>query len=271
MNPGSSEVQEQAAAPQGRQVGFRLPLAKPVVTYVLLGIILVVFVVDLVLAQLGGNDVLFLFGAQWNQAVATGWYWQLLTSTFLHAGLSHLAFNCYALYLLGRDTEGLYGSLWFTVIYFLSAVAGSLTWYVFGGLAPSVGASGAIFGLIGAEAAFFLRNRRLFGVYGQQRLRNVVVLIVINVALSFAVPNINILAHFGGLAAGFLVGLFMAPCYAVEWAPEGSMDPRSGAMLAAPTPLVVDTRANRDRFLAIALTVVILIGLVMAGNQRWVA
>ena len=271
MNSESSEVQDQSAAPQTRSVGLRLPLAKPVVTYVLLGIILLVFVGELVLNQLSGKDVVLAFGAQWNQDVAAGWYWQLLTSTFLHAGLSHLAFNCYALYIIGKDSEALYGSLWFTVIYFLSALAGSLTWYVLGGQDPSVGASGAIFGLIGAEAAFFVRNRRLFGAYGQQRLRNVVILIVINVALSFAVPNINILAHFGGLTAGFLVGLFLAPSYEVKWYQEGYPDPRQGSSLGASGPRVVDTRSNRDRILIIALTVIILIGLLLVGNQRWAA
>lgn len=262
----------QAAAQQTRSVGLRLPIAKPLVTYVLLGLIVVIFVADFLLGR-AGNDIIFILGAQWNPAVAKGAYWQLLTSMFLHdtSSLAHIAFNCYALYIIGRDTEGVYGSLWFAAIYFLSGLAGSIAWYVFGASEPSVGASGAIFGLIGAEAAFFLRNRKLFGAYGQQRLRTVVVLIVINAILGFAVANINILAHAGGLAAGFLVGLFLAPTYTVEWSSEGSWDPRAPGALGAPSPRLVDTRSNRDRYLAIGLAAVVLAGFLIAGNGRWAA
>jgi rhomboid protease GluP len=253
--------QRETPAPQGRSTGVRVPLARPRVTYVLLVLILIAFVADLLITQATGQRYLFIVGAQWNQDVAAGWYWQLLTSTFLHANLAHIAFNGYALYILGRDIEGLYGSLWFAVIYFLAGLAGSVAWYLFGTADPSVGASGAIFGLIGAEAAFFLRNRQLFGAFGRQRLTNVVVLLVINFLLGFTIPNVNYIAHLGGLAAGFLAGLAIAPVYAVAWSTSE----------AGMTPGLVDQRTSRQRAVAAVVVLFVLVALVLVGNQKWLA
>ncbi len=259
MNANQPGPEDDMAAPAGRSSGLAVPIARPRVTYVLLGVVLAVFVADLIITQLTGQRLVFMFGAQWNEAVAAGWYWQLFTATLLHASLSHLAFNCYALFVLGRDIEGLYGSLWFTVVYLVSGLAGSVAWYVLGGAEPSVGASGAIFGLIGAEAAFFLRNRQLFGAFGQQRLKNVAILLVINLVLGFTIPNINYIAHLGGLVAGFLMGLVLAPQYGVAWSYDGP----------GPTPRVVDSRTNRQRWLALAAALLILLILTVAGTQRW--
>lgn len=255
----SHSPEEEAFTPQQRSTRISVPVAQPRVTYILLVLLLLLFVADLVITEVTGRRWVFLLGAQWNEAVAAGWYWQLFTATFLHAGLTHLAFNCYALFILGRDIEGLYGPLWFTILYLLSGLAGSVAWYVLGSSDPSVGASGAIFGLFGAQAAFFLRNRQLFGALGRQRLTNVAVLLVINLVLGFTIPNINYIAHLGGLAAGFLLGLIFAPHYAVEWSYEG----------LGPVQRLVDSRANQQRWVALVATVIILLALVVVGNQRW--
>lgn len=257
-DPTGSPQDEFVASQQG-SAGVSVPIARPRMTYVLLGLLLVVFVADLLITQLTGRRWVFILGAQWNEAVAQGWYWQLFTAIFLHAGLTHLAFNCYALFVLGRDIEGLYGWRWFTVIYLVSGLAGSLAWYVLGTSDPSVGASGAIFGLIGAEAAFFLRNRELFGAFGRQRLTNVVVLLVINLLIGFTIPNINYIAHLGGLVGGFLMGLVLAPRYSVGWsyAEQG------------PAPRLVDSGADRQRWLGLIVAVLVLLALLMLGNQQW--
>ncbi len=252
--------QDPAAPPTERSTGLRLPVARPIVTYVLLVVLVLVFVADYyLLTDSLGRRIVYAYGAQANEYVAAGQYWRLLTSVFLHAGITHLAFNGYALFVLGRDIEGIYGSLWFTVLYFLSGLAGSVAWYVLGDPVPSLGASGAIFGLFGAEAAFFLRNREMFGQLGRQRLRSIVMLLVINLVIGFAIPNINYIAHLGGLAAGFLVGLGLAPTYALGWSQEAF----------EPTPRLVDTRTTLQRITFALLAVVILLGLVLVGNQRW--
>jgi len=239
--------------------GVRLPFSRPIVTYVLLGAIILVFIADIVFQQLTGSPVVAYLGAQVNSWVGAGEYWRLLASVFLHAGLTHLAFNGWALYSLGRDIESFYAPLWFTAIYFISGLAGSIAWYVLGSDSPSVGASGAIFGLIGAEVAYFVRNRQLFGAFGRQRLGNLAVLIGINLVFGFTVPNINNYAHIGGLIAGFLLGLALAPGYTVEWSLYGS----------APTGTLVDSRPQGLRVLIVLLALAVLLGLTLVGNQRW--
>jgi len=127
-------------------------------------------------------------------------YWRLLTSGFLHENLLHIGFNMYLLYLLGMMLEPALGSVKFAAIYFTSLLVGS-----FGALfatgAPSLGASGAIFGLMGA-AVIELRSRRMSvmesGIGG---------LIIINLIFSFTFSNISVGAHIGGLIGGTLAGL----------------------------------------------------------------
>ncbi len=127
-------------------------------------------------------------------------YWRLITSGFLHENLLHIAFNMYLLYLLGMMLEPALGSVKFAAIYFTSLLAGSLGALVATG-APSLGASGAVFGLMGA-AVIELRARRMSvmesGIGG---------LIIINLILSFTLANISVGAHIGGLIGGALAGL----------------------------------------------------------------
>jgi len=192
-------------------------MAKPVVTYVLLAAIAGVFLLETVFGGSTNMQTLVVLGAQVNSLVAAGQYWRLLSSMFLHIGIAHLAFNGYALYIIGRDVEMMYGSARFTAIYFLSGLAGSVLYFLVGpSVSVSAGASGAVFGLIGAQVAFFLLNRSLFGSFGRQRLGNLAVLLAINLALGL-MPGINMWAHLGGLAAGFGLALALAPRYEVTW------------------------------------------------------
>jgi rhomboid protease GluP len=240
-------------------VSIRLPLSRPIATYVLLALIVVVFVADFILEQLTGQPILFYLGAQVNSWVGAGEYWRLLSAIFLHGGLMHLAFNSWALYSLGRDIESFYGLLWFTVLFFISGLAGNIAWYVFGTDVPSIGASGAIFGLIGAEVAYFVRNRQLFGAFGRQRLGNLAILIGINLVFGFTVPNINNFAHLGGLTAGFLLGLGLSPGYTITASQEGY----------ALSHRLVDTQSQRVRVLVVLLALIVLFALFLIGNQRW--
>jgi rhomboid protease GluP len=171
----------------------------------------------------------------------------------------HLAFNGWALFSVGRDMESLLGSVWFTAIYLLAGLAGNVAYYRLGPNVPSLGASGAIFGLIGAEAAFFLRNRPLLGRFGRQRLGNLAMMIGINLVIGFKVPGINNYAHLGGLLTGFALGWVMAPRYQVEWSLVG----------AEPVGMMRDRTSKQRRWLAIAVVTLLLLGGVWLGNQRW--
>jgi membrane associated rhomboid family serine protease len=144
-------------------------------------------------------------------AVAAGEYWRLWTVTLLHGDLLHLALNVYALYLMGTIVERWYGSLRFLAIYLACAAAGSTASFVFGGDIPSVGASGAVFGLLGVLlAAGRLHHpvdRQARGIVSQ-----LAVLLVINIVIGFSSGGtIDNAAHLGGLAAGLWLGALVPP------------------------------------------------------------
>ena len=143
-------------------------------------------------------------------AVAHGEYWRLWTVTLLHGSLLHLFFNMYALYLAGPIVERWYGPVRFLVFYLACAAAGSVGSFVFGGDVPSVGASGAIFGLFGLLLA---AGRIHHPVDRQSRalVSQIGMLIVINIAFGFAVTGIDNAAHLAGLAAGLWLGAVIPP------------------------------------------------------------
>lgn len=135
--------------------------------------------------------------------VAAGEYYRLLTSAFLHGGIVHLLLNMYALYLFGPQLEAALGRLRFIVLYVVSALGGSALSYAFASpVQPSLGASGAVFGLLGA---YLVINRRL----GRDNT-GVLMLLAINLAYGFLVPNIDWRAHVGGLVTGGLVAAVIA-------------------------------------------------------------
>jgi membrane associated rhomboid family serine protease len=128
-------------------------------------------------------------------AIAGGQWWRLFTSGFLHFGPIHLLFNMLALWVIGKDFELVLGRVRFLAVYLIGLLGGSAAAFLFGSPSTQVaGASGAVFGLMGGLVVL-LRRMDL-------SLRPVVTLIVINLVISFVVPNISILGHLGGLVMG---------------------------------------------------------------------
>jgi len=220
-------------------VPMPLPVHKPVVTYVLLVGIGIAFLLELLLGGSTNTRTLYLMGAQVNSEIANGDYWRLLTAMFLHIGPMHLAFNAFALYSLGADLERYYGSVRFALIYFLSGLIGGVLYFVIGPLnVLSAGASGAIFGLIGAELAYIVTNRKLFGSMGRQRLTNLVFLLGVNLVLGFTVSGINNIVHIGGFLGGLGLGFALTPRYGLGWdeavsPPMPLLEDQSSRVLAA--------------------------------------
>lgn len=175
-------------------------------TVTLIAINAVAFLIEIAtgsggLSGLGGGftERFLLFGP----FVAEGEWYRLLTSGFLHAGLFHILFNMFALYVLGRLLEPSLGTPRFLLIYFASLLAGSFGVMLVSPNAAAVGASGAIFGLFGATLVI-ARGRGMNEIANQLGL-----LLVLNLVITFTVPRISIGAHLGGLVAGLLCGLIV--------------------------------------------------------------
>ncbi|NTU25096.1 rhomboid family intramembrane serine protease [Bacillus tequilensis] len=172
---------------------------KPIFTYVFIALQILMF---FLLERNGGStntETLVAFGAKENSLIAAGEWWRLLTPIVLHIGIAHLAFNTLALWSVGTAVERMYGSGRFLLIYLAAGITGSIASFVFSPY-PSAGASGAIFGCLGALLYVALSNRKMF-------LRtigtNIIVIILINLGFGFAVSNIDNSGHIGGLIGGF--------------------------------------------------------------------
>jgi membrane associated rhomboid family serine protease len=174
-------------------------------------ILIVTVVISLTAEFSTEGQTLFRLLALDKAALANGEYWRLWSVTLLHGGILHLAFNMYALYLAGPIVERWYGSIRFVVFYLTCAAAGSIGSFVFGGDAPSVGASGAIFGLFGlllaAGRLHHPVDRESRAIVGQLGT-----VILINLVFGFVSGgSIDNAAHIGGLLAGFWLGAVIPP------------------------------------------------------------
>lgn len=193
------ECMKEARASQPR-VRRALSSATPLVTYTLIGINVVVFLQQQFLPPLTGW---LWFAPAYVMTDLAFEPWRMITSMFLHGGILHLLFNMYALFLFGRILEAGFGRARYIALYLISGFGGSVAVLLLGDpMTPVVGASGAIFGLMGA---YFVIQRQLGG-----DVRGLLVLLVINIAILF-VPGSNISwqAHLGGLVIGAVVGLIL--------------------------------------------------------------
>lgn len=192
-----------------------IPSQRVIVTWLIIAVNVIVWV----LMELNGGsdnlDTLITFGAKVNDLIDRGEVWRLFTAMFLHIGIIHLAVNQYSLYVVGALLERFIGAVRFTVLYVVAGLCGSLASYWFSPNAISAGASGAIFGLLGALGVFFLLHRTLFGSAANRMLSNIVLVAAINLALGASFPGIDNWAHVGGLLGGILTGALLVPRYEV--------------------------------------------------------
>ncbi len=169
----------------------------PVITYGLIAINVVMFVLQTVFDDVYRELVM------WAPGVATGEEYRLLTSAFLHSGPAHLLLNMLALYFVGPSLERWLGWLRFIALYLVSALGGSVLVYLLTPIdVPTLGASGAIFGLLGAT---FVLSRRL-----NLDVRWVIGYLVVNLVFTFSAPQISWQGHIGGLLTGAALGAVYA-------------------------------------------------------------
>ncbi|MEJ2870275.1 rhomboid family intramembrane serine protease [Actinomycetospora sp. OC33-EN08] len=194
----------EAARTQRRGRPLRRPTA--VVVPALIAVNVAVFAwtaLDAGSVQQNTDGAVFSAGALVPLQVAGGDWWRLVTSGFLHIGPLHLLFNMVALWFIGRDIELALGRLRFSLLYGCSLLGGSAAVMVFGSpLTPTAGASGAIFGLMGALVVLLRRM--------QLPATSAMVIIGLNVVFSLTFPGISLLAHLGGLVVGTGVAAGMA-------------------------------------------------------------
>jgi rhomboid protease GluP len=183
-------------------------------TQIILGINVAVFL-GMVLAgstvmDFPGRELLQ-WGANAGALTMSGEWWRLLTNVFVHGGLFHIAFNMWCLWNLGALCESLYGRWTYGAIYLLCGVGASLASAAWHPYVPSVGASGAIFGLAGALiAAFKLGEFSIPRAALSGTLRSLGAFVIYNLIFGFALPGIDNTAHIGGLITGLIVGALIA-------------------------------------------------------------
>jgi rhomboid protease GluP len=219
-NTPASNVPQPASEPQ--PVRVPLPYSAPYVTYTLIGITIVFYLLQVGSVAVFGYPVSFtnidwleLYGARINDFIRAGQVWRFLTPALLHGSIPHIFFNMYALYSIGIGLERYFGGRRYLLLYILGAFTGNVTSFLFTA-GYSVGASTAIFGLIGAEAIFLIQNRKLFAGQFNRAIGNVIFIIVINLFLVGSLPGIDNWGHVGGLLGGLMFTSLAGPVWQVE-------------------------------------------------------
>ncbi|MDU3350439.1 MAG: rhomboid family intramembrane serine protease [Clostridium sp.] len=179
------------------------------VTYTIIILNILLYLIEVIKSRnLIDIDIytLIQMGAKVNVLINSGEIYRLLTSAFLHGGIIHIFFNMSALNIIGREVEAVYGSKRYIAIYVISALGESVVSYLFKPNSISVGASGAIFGLLGAMLLFGLKERDKIG---KQYMKNILETIGLNVIIGITIPNIDNFAHLGGLILGAITSFIL--------------------------------------------------------------
>jgi len=230
---------------------------RPAVVYALIAAIAVVWLATELTGGTSNLDNMIRWGANFAPLVTGGEYWRLLTASWLHFGVQHLALNAYSLYALGSDVESLFGRRRFLAMYLLSGVSGALLSYsLTNGL--SAGASTSIFGMFGAMLVYYYRQRDVIGPESRTQLRRMLVLLAINVVFGL-LPGTRIdnWGHAGGLLGGVALAWFLCPRYVRT---DGLM--RRDVELT--TPYIADENTLGRNWAVLALFVVVLAAFTVA-------
>ncbi len=271
--PPDTPAEEASVNQQPRMVRVSRRQQPPVVTYVILGLTILVYLfqelsksgvlyqpflglgtllmgsdlMNLLIVQSGSRDLPLLIGAKISPLIVEGQLWRLITPALLHASLAHIGFNMYALFAIGPSLESYYGRWRFLALYLLGALGGNiLSFWLSSGL--SVGASTAIFGLVAAEGVFIYQNRGLFGGQARRMLNNVIFIVAINLMLGLT-GGIDNWGHLGGLLAGLAFAWFAGPRLVVDFS---HMQPE-----------LVDQRSSTTAWLVAAVVAFLLVALAL--------
>jgi membrane associated rhomboid family serine protease len=176
---------------------------RAVIAYSLFALNIIIFI----LMELAGGSTneatMLAFGVKSNFEIDRGEIWRFVTPVFLHIGLLHLAFNSYAIWIVGPQVEKLYGASRFLFLYVLTGIAGVAASYWYHPFDASAGASGAVFGLFGVLLVFSFKYRKSIPTFFSQALgKGILLTIGINLVIGYMIPQVDNSAHLGGLIAG---------------------------------------------------------------------
>ena len=179
---------------------------QPIVTYIIMAICIILFILMELSGGSTNSQTLLKYGANLDVLVKNGEYYRLFTCIFLHIGIMHLLCNMYSLYIIGREVENLFGKIKYIIIFILSGIFGSIMSLAFTHNTISAGASGAIFGLLGALLYFGMHYRTYLG---ESIKRSIIPIIVVNLIIGFFAEGIDLAAHIGGLVGGILLAMMV--------------------------------------------------------------
>jgi membrane associated rhomboid family serine protease len=223
LKPADLEEQEEARLTGKMPFGAFLDSQKTPATFVVLAALAAVFVVAEVLGGSTDNKVLVRMGANYRPLVEQGEIWRLVTANFLHIGSVHLMVNGLSLFAVGPMLEKLFGTWKFLAIYVVAGVTGALASFLFNPDVPSAGASGAIFGLLGAMLIIGIHHQDAIPKHQKKSMRDLALLmLVINLSFGFislavnrffgpVVPQLDNMAHLGGLVGGTAMAALVGP------------------------------------------------------------
>jgi rhomboid protease GluP len=230
--PAPQEIPPSPAIPGGQSLAR--PVYRPYVTYVLIGICVVVYLLQAATSYFLKIDIPAALGVKDNNLIMQGQVWRLFTPMFLHGSILHIGFNMYALFYIGPMLERFYGRWRYLGLFILSGFGGNVISFMFSQY-QSLGSSTAIFGLLGAQGVLIYQNREIFGNIARRALSQVILIAVVNLVIGLT-PGIDNWGHIGGLIGGTLFAWFGGPVLQ-----------RQGQF--PPYPLK-DARGNREAILA---------------------
>ncbi len=216
-----------------RRVDFERRMRRlPPLTVGLVGLLALVFALEVAADRLDSVEGIVALGALEAAHVRAGEYWRLVSATFLHGSFEHLVSNALALFIVGMVCEHAFGRAQYVLLYLASGVAGSVTSLLTGG-GPSVGASGAIFGLQGAAIVLFRRHRDRLLMRDRRIGLVLLVWAVYYIAGGIVTPYIDNAAHIGGALGGALLARRFHPVVLEPMPPDHAARVRQGLALAA--------------------------------------
>lgn len=234
--------------PEAPWVMVTAPTVRPRVTYVLIGITVLVYLLQMVSQPLLDFDLPVALFAKANDYIRAGQIWRLITPVLVHGSIMHIAFNMYALFILGTDLESFMGYKRFVLLYLLAGFSGNVLSFLLS-TGISIGASTSIFGMIAAQGIFLYQNRSVLP-NARKALSRLGSVLLINLFISLS-PGIDLWGHLGGLFGGAIFAWFAGP----RWSLEGMY----------PTLQIVDQHGDREVLIGAAVVLLIFGTLAASG------